>query len=185
VSIFFDDALEEVVHEHPSNEPGDDASSADDISTLSRRSQRALIFHLLYTMEAFDYNVSLESVVDNYSRGFDITLPPDSPVVHTAAQILQEREALDEFYKPLLNNWRFERLGLCTILILRFALWELLHTDMSTEIIINEAVELAKSYAEKDAYKFINGILDQAAKKIPARAAEAAAKEAAAEEPAE
>jgi transcription termination factor NusB len=31
-------------------------------------------------------------------------------------------------------------------------------------IIINEAIELSKCFAEKDAYKFINGILDEAAK---------------------
>jgi N utilization substance protein B len=38
-------------------------------------------------------------------------------------------------------------------------------TDTSPTIIINEAVELAKCFAEKDAYKFVNGILDEALKK--------------------
>jgi N utilization substance protein B len=43
-------------------------------------------------------------------------------------------------------------------------MWELFHTDMPTSIVINEAVELAKCFSEKDAYKFVNGILDEAVK---------------------
>ena len=38
------------------------------------------------------------------------------------------------------------------------------HTDTASTVIINEAIELAKAFSEKDAYKFINGILDEAAK---------------------
>jgi len=41
------------------------------------------------------------------------------------------------------------------------ALWELIQSKAIASIIINEAVELAKIFAEKDAFKFINGILDQ------------------------
>jgi len=43
--------------------------------------------------------------------------------------------------------------------------WELLFTDTPTSIIINEAIELAKDFAEKDAYKFVNGLLDKVASK--------------------
>jgi N utilization substance protein B len=65
---------------------------------------------------------------------------------------------------PFLHNWRFDRIGCCTKLILRFAMWELFYTDTPDSIVINEAVELAKCFSEKDAYKFINGILDEAIK---------------------
>ena len=41
------------------------------------------------------------------------------------------------------------------------ALWELQQPKAIASIVINEAVELAKIFAEKDAYKFVNGILDQ------------------------
>ena len=32
---------------------------------------------------------------------------------------------------------------------------------MDPRIVINEAVELAKEFAEKDSYKFVNGVLDR------------------------
>lgn len=133
---------------------------------LSRRDVRSLIFYLLYASEAFDYQESLDAVVENFNRGFDIDIPVDSEVVKVAQAIIDERDALDDLYKPLLSNWRFDRVGVSTKLILRFATWELLHSDTDSRIIINEAVELAKRFAEKDAYKFVNGILDRLVKEL-------------------
>jgi N utilization substance protein B len=43
-------------------------------------------------------------------------------------------------------------------------MWELESRTVSHSIVLNEAIELAKCFAEKDAYKFINGILDEAVK---------------------
>ncbi len=128
---------------------------------LSQRDKRSLIFHLLYIMEVFDYDASIESIVDNLNSGFGLDVPLDAPEVDIAQRVIEQREALDEHYKPLLSNWRIERIGVCTKLILRYALWELLATDTEPKIVLNEAIELAKNFAEKDAYKFINGILDQ------------------------
>lgn len=136
------------------------------IQKLSRRDIRSIIFHLLYAMETFEYEVSLASIVDNFNRGFDLDIPLNSEICSTVQAVVNEREKLDEKIKPLLINWRFDRIGLCTKLILRLAVWELINTDEPHNIIINEAIELAKCFSETDAYKFINGILDEAVKVI-------------------
>lgn len=133
---------------------------------LTHRDQRSLVFHLLYAVDAFDYENSLESVADNFSRGFDVVIPKDSYVFKQAQSIIDDRDKLDKVIQPLLANWRFERLGTATRLIIRFGAWEILHTKTDPVIVINEAVELAKCFAEKDAYKFINGVLDELIKKI-------------------
>jgi N utilization substance protein B len=134
---------------------------------LSRRQQRSLMFHLLYAVEAFDYQESVDAIVDNFNRGFDLDVPMDSNVVAMVQATVTEREILDELIKPFLLNWRLERIGVSTKLILRLALWELKETDTPANIVINEAIELAKCFAEKDAYKFINGLLDEAVKTLP------------------
>lgn len=141
----------------PLHQEGGEVSS----DNLSQRDTRSLVFQLLYAMEAFDYNVSLESIVDNFARGFNVRINQHGPAFIKAQAIIQEREELDEQIKPLLSNWRLERLGFSTRLILRLAMWELTKTDIAPSIVINEAVELAKCFAEHDAYKFINGVLDE------------------------
>jgi len=117
-------------------------------------------------MDTYEYTVSLVSVIDNFNRGFCLNIPLDSEVANNAVSIIQERDELDAQIKPLLDNWPFERLGLCTKLILRLALWEFNQGSIALPIIINEAIELAKCFAEKDAYKFINGVLDKKMKSI-------------------
>ncbi len=136
--------------------------------TLTQTEQRSLIFHMLYTIDAFEYDISLEAVSDNFARGFGVIIPTDSDVFTKAAAIVSDREKLDALIIPLIENWRFERIGIPTKLILRIALWEMRTTKTDPAVIINEAVELAKCFAEKDAFKFVNGVLDKYLKETPA-----------------
>lgn len=45
--------------------------------------------------------------------------------------------------------------------VLRLALYELLYTDTPPEVVMDEAVELAKAYGTEQAPAVINGILDR------------------------
>lgn len=134
--------------------------------THSQSDIRAAIFNVLYAAEGHEYNVSLESIIDNLSRGFELDIFKNPHVLFVASGIVKEKEQLDSSYTPFLANWKIERIGLCTKLILRLAIWELNNTKTPAAVIINEAVELAKCFAERDSYKFINGILDQYAKSL-------------------
>jgi len=135
------------------------------VETLSRRDMRALMFHLLYAAEAHEYHLSIEALVDMFNNGYKLNIPKEGELFTMTAGIIHNRDQLDTVIVPLLHNWRFDRLSVATKLILRMALWELQHTQTSPSIIMNEAIELAKCFAELDAYKFINGILDEYVKK--------------------
>ena len=131
------------------------------INLDSRKDERVVSFLLIYALDRFDYDVSLESVSDNYLRGFNLVIPKNSFAFKMAQGAVENRDDLDAKMVPFLKNWKLERLGCCTHLILRLALWELSQPDPIPSIGINEAVELAKIFAEKDAYKFVNGLLDE------------------------
>ncbi len=131
----------------------------------SRRDERVFAFNLIYAVDRFDYSVELEQIVEMFSSGFEVTVTDDSFPVRIAREVVANRESLDEEYSPFLRNWKIERLGCCTRLILRMAVWEMRLPGAIPSVIINEAVELAKMFSEKDAYKFVNGILDEIAKK--------------------
>ena len=133
---------------------------------LSRRDVRSLIFHFLYAADAFNYEESVESIIDSFNRGYDLSVPLDGELANTVKSIVEHREELEKTYEPFLANWRSERVSVCTKLILLFAIWELKNTDTDARIIINEAIELAKCFAEEDAYRFVNGILDPVSKEF-------------------
>jgi N utilization substance protein B len=127
----------------------------------SRRKFRALLFHILYAVDALDYETTAAEVAEKLNVTYDTDIDLDGDMVRNVADIAKKRHELDQTLIPFLENWRFERIGKCTLLVLRYAIWELLYTDTPHSIIINEAIELAKCFSEKDAYKFVNGILDK------------------------
>jgi transcription antitermination protein NusB len=133
---------------------------------LSRRDVRSLVFHFLYAAEAFEYQEPLQSIIENFNMGFGLHVPLDGELFSLVESIINHRYELEKIYEPYLSNWRVERISVCTKLILLFALWELKNTATDSRIIINEAIELAKCFAEEDAYRFINGILDPIAKDL-------------------
>ncbi len=134
--------------------------------TISRRDFRSLIFHLLYAMDSYDYTMPLEQIITIYNQEFGLDIPLDGEIFKVVSAVVNLREELDKKIIPLLDNWRLERLGTCTLLVLRLSIWEFLYTDIASTIIINEGIELAKCFSERDAYKFVNGILDEGAKKL-------------------
>lgn len=136
------------------------------LKVSSRRDERVLAFFLIYAADRFDYSVSLEDLLEQFKIGFEIDLPRESFAAEIAHGTIEARNELDETIRPHLKNWKLERLGCCTRLILRLSLWELQQPGAIPSIIINEAIELAKTFAEKDAYKFINGILDEICKSL-------------------
>lgn len=68
---------------------------------------------------------------------------------------------LDELIGRFSENWRVERLAVIDRLILRMAVWELRHAaDTPAPVVMNEALELARTFSTDDAVKFVNGVLD-------------------------
>lgn len=138
----------------------------------SRRKFRSLLFHILYATDALDYEISAKQVAEKFNQEYEADIDLDGSTIKIADSIGQQRAELDKTLIPFLQNWKFERIGKCTLLVLRYAIWEMLNTDTSHNIIINEAIELAKCFSEKDAYKFVNGLLDKISAHLKPRAEE-------------
>lgn len=73
------------------------------------------------------------------------------------------RDPIDALISRFSQNWRIDRIGHIEITVLRLALFELFfRNDTPPKVVINEALELSSHFAEAQARKFINGILDAA-----------------------
>jgi transcription antitermination protein NusB len=75
-----------------------------------------------------------------------------------------ERKGLDEVIQKSASNWRLERMTPVDRNILRLSTYELVfRKDIPFEVIIDEAVELAKRYGAEQSSAFVNGVLDKLA----------------------
>ena len=66
---------------------------------------------------------------------------------------------LDEQIAAHADRWKLDRIAKVNLSILRVALYELNHTDLSPSIVINEALELARIYSSPESVPFVNGVL--------------------------
>ena len=67
---------------------------------------------------------------------------------------------LDAEIEKHLTEWDFDDIGKVEKAIMRLGAYEILVAKTDKAIIINEAVELAKTLADEKSPKFINGVLD-------------------------
>ncbi|QDT17406.1 transcription antitermination factor NusB [Alienimonas californiensis] len=77
------------------------------------------------------------------------------------AQVMEVRDDLDARLSGVARNWSLKRMAATDRNALRLGLFELLHTDLPPKIVLNEAIELARTYGDKNSPQFVNGLLDR------------------------
>jgi N utilization substance protein B len=75
--------------------------------------------------------------------------------------VIRDSEALSAAIAPCLDR-PLEQLSPVERAVLLVAAFELKnHVDIPYRVVINEAVELAKTFGGADGYKYVNGVLDK------------------------
>ena len=70
-------------------------------------------------------------------------------------------DRIDTLIRKSASNWRVERIALTDRNLLRIAVCEMLFSeDAPDQVVINEAVEIAKRYGTEESPAFVNGVLD-------------------------
>jgi N utilization substance protein B len=80
--------------------------------------------------------------------------------------VCRSRAELDARLGAHSQHWRLDRMATVDRNVLRIAAYEMLHTDIPAEIVIDEAVALAQRFAGDRSPAFVNGILDALAREI-------------------
>lgn len=82
-------------------------------------------------------------------------------------ETLSRVEQIDALLAESTHNWRVERMAVLDRLVLRLAVCEML-TQPATpaKVVINEALELARTFSGDEAVPFVNGVLDGVSKRL-------------------
>jgi N utilization substance protein B len=79
---------------------------------------------------------------------------------------LNNLEAIDTNLTAIIKNWDLGRVAIIDRCVLRLAAAEILYVpDVPVKVSIDEAVEIAKTYSTENSGKFVNGILDEIARR--------------------
>ena len=126
---------------------------------MNRRQLRKNIFKLLFRIEfnsSDDMPLQCEMFYEEQEASEE-----DKGYIHNKYQkIIDNLDQIDELIKSSSDGWDIKRLGKVDLTILRLGIYEVKFDDeIPNSVAINEAVELAKEFGQKDSSAFVNAIL--------------------------
>lgn len=126
----------------------------------TRRRVREVVLQLLY-----EDDLNPEQNVQVASQFLESRLHHNGPLVEFARElwrnVLKHRWEIDKALSSKAANWSLRRMAAIDRNILRLGAYEILMTNTPGRVVINEAVELAKRYGDRQSGQFVNGILDR------------------------
>ncbi len=128
---------------------------------MTRHEERELIISLLYEYTFYEGTTPSDFISANSEVN---EIPLNDYVKDTFLSIADKLEEIDKPIAEFSVGWKVSRMSKVTRSILRLAVYEIIFTDTPPKAVINEAVELSKTFAEDKAPAFINGILNKIAR---------------------
>jgi transcription antitermination protein NusB len=135
-----------------------------------RHRAREAALQILYQWEIGKRDVSAAAETFFTLQWPNADAPPDDLrafATTLAGDTVDRLAEVDALIADTAERWRPERMAVIDRLILRLSVAELLRgSGTPPAVVINEALELARTFSTEEAVKFINGMLDAIRKKI-------------------
>ena len=136
-----------------------------------RHTAREYVLRTLYSIDLMTAagEDHLSPFVPNWQQDDRLSILPEADrfAQQIVSSVIRHQDEIDTSIIEHSKNWRLERMTTIDRNILRMSICELIYfPDTPTQVILNEAIELAKCYGDENSAKFINGILDPLAREI-------------------
>ena len=133
------------------------------MGTDSRHRAREVALQMLYQWEVG--RAPIDEVCQTFWTGGPAGEPPPESVrsfaTLLATGVAAHAARLDPLIAEAAEHWRIERMNVMDRLILRLGVYEFLYeAETPAKVVINEALELGRTFSADESVRFINGILD-------------------------
>jgi N utilization substance protein B len=127
-----------------------------------RREARELALQILYALDA-NPSVGIRETLQTFREEQTDVLTRVREFAEGLVQGVQEhRPVIDEAIKARSKNWTLVRMPRVDLNVMRMATYELMFRgDIPKKVSINEAIEIARKFGDKESPSFVNGILDE------------------------
>lgn len=133
---------------------------------MNRHKLREYTFRLIFSLELLEEGMNEESI-DVSVVSLDLVNDEDIQGVKTQAlDVITHIEEIDKLIDGSAEKWSVDRIAKIELAVLRLATYEMKYKEVPVQVVINEAVEIAKKYGEDQSSKFVHGVLGQIAKNL-------------------
>ncbi len=132
-----------------------------------RRRSREIALQVLFQTE-FLPTLSAEQALGLYLDNFDATGETREFASELVEGVWGNRIEVDNLIQAHSQSWKITRMAFVDKNILRIAVFELkyLGDRVPHQVVMDEAIEIAKRYGSQESSAFINGVLDTIAKSL-------------------
>lgn len=131
----------------------------------ARTKAREVALQVLYQLDITEEG--LESALQKFYESFDCGPSARKYADVLVRGVLGRAAEIDARVAEVAENWRFERLSRVDLNAIRIAVYEMTaDPPLPPEIAIDEAIELSRKFGTAESSRFVNGILDEIAKRL-------------------
>ena len=114
-----------------------------DFKQVQKPSSQAVLENIFYIFYSKDKEQKVNSFTQNIFDG-----------------VLEKKDIIDQELEKNTQNWTLEKTASIDRNILRIGYYEMFFSeDVPARVAINEAIELAKTFGQKNSFKFVAGVL--------------------------
>jgi N utilization substance protein B len=139
---------------------------------VARRHSRRLALQALYAADLAlqaageGGKVDYGAIFDGVATHFDLATGAREFAKELVMGVAAAREEIDVLVADHARNWRVGRMATVDRNVLRLGVYELLEGEVPHNIVINEAIELARDFGSDRSPAFVNGVLDAVARDV-------------------
>ena len=127
-----------------------------------RREARELALQMLYALDANPSTGLRETLLTFREEQDEVVARVREFAEGLVRGVLDQRDAIDSAIKARSKNWSLTRIPRVDLNVMRLATYELMfRPDIPKKVSINEAIEIARKFGDKESPAFVNGILDE------------------------
>ena len=135
-----------------------------------RRRAREAALQILYQWDV-GHNAIEQAIETFFGQQWPDAEPPADEIRQFGSALARDTVSrlaeIDPLIADTAERWRPERMAIVDRLLLRMAVCELMRDpETPAPVVINEALELARTFSTEESVKFVNGMLDGIRKKI-------------------
>ncbi len=133
-----------------------------------RRQAREAALQVLFAADVSGEkrHADVEDVFDDVLRAFSLPVRSRDRAIELVRGVTAQAKTIDEAIAGASQRWKVQRLATVDRNVLRIATYELLfEPETPVEVVIDEAVEIARRFAGEASPSFVNGELDLIARR--------------------
>lgn len=121
---------------------------------------REFSLKFLYQCESAKIFYFSESHFNSFVNYFELKNKVKDRAKELCKGVFENIEDIDTRISELSKKWALDRMPATDRITLRLGAFELLEGETPAKVVLNEAVEIAKTYGCENSGKFVNGILN-------------------------